>query len=364
MNEFNEKTIAEKLNAIIDPDLKISLGEIGSIKSIEIQQNIIIAKIALVQPIHLVAEKINQLAIEALSEIAPEMELDVEISEIEGDYFDRDILGGVKNIIAVASGKGGVGKSSISSNLAAALKETGANVGILDGDVYGPSQPIMFGMQDERLIAEAGPDGKPIAYPSEKYGIKVASMGFIMNPDQAAIVRGPMLASYFSMLFEQLEWGNLDYLVFDLPPGTGDIQLTLTQKIPLTGAVIVTTPQEIAIADVRRSIAMFNRVNVDIIGIVENMSYFAPPDLPHKKYFIFGEGGGRAIANESGVELLGEVPLNIAMREGNDGGKPIVLDENQNNQAQLLKDIAEKVISKIRILNYRKLSSQKLEISL
>jgi ATP-binding protein involved in chromosome partitioning len=352
MTEINEMTIREALGNVIDPDIEKSLAEMDAIEKIEIEGNLIRVYLKLVQPIHWVAERINNSCVEALKEIAPDYENEILVAEIPGEEAKRELLNGVKNIIAVSSGKGGVGKSAIASNLAAALSLKGARVGILDGDVYGPSQPTMFGLKDEKLVAKETPEGGTVAYPLEKYGIKVASMGFVMEKEQAAIVRGPMLASYFSMLFEQLDWGPLDFLIFDLPPGTGDIQLTLTQKIPLTGAVIVTTPQEISIADVRRSIAMFEKVNVDILGIVENMSYFVPPDMPEKKYYIFGEGGGKTIADESGVSLLGQVPLDINMREGNDGGMPVVLNENAGLQGQVLRDISAEMVAQVRKLNY------------
>ncbi|MDQ1266816.1 MAG: ATP-binding protein involved in chromosome partitioning, partial [Bacteroidota bacterium] len=216
----------------------------------------------------------------------------------------------------------------------------------------------------EQLLAMEMPDGKTAAYPLDKYNIKVASMGFIMNRDEAAIIRGPMLAGYFSMLFEQIEWGPLDFLVFDLPPGTGDIQLTLVQKIPLTGAVIVTTPQYISFADVRRDISMFNRVDVDILGIVENMSYFIPPDMPDRKYYIFGQGGGKRIADEAGVSLLGEIPLDISMRIGNDGGKPIILNQDGSVPAQALSDITANIVSAIRKKNYVESTSGGIQISI
>ncbi len=212
----------------------------------------------------------------------------------------------------------------------------------------------MFGLKDASLYAEERPDGTTVAYPAEKYGIKVASIGFVMDKNEAAVVRGPLLAKYFALLFEQIEWGGLDFLIFDLPPGTGDIQITLTQQIPLTGAIIVTTPQEISIVDVRRSVAMFKKVNVNILGIIENMSYFAPPDVPDKKYYIFGKGGGKLVAEENAVKLLGEVPLNIEMRETSDGGKPFVLLEGENPQKDVLLDIADKTVSEIRKVNYRK----------
>ncbi len=360
--DLNKEKIIAELGNIVDGDLNKTLAELNAIEKVEIENNTVQVFVKLIQPIQWIYQDIKFQIKVVLDKIAPDLKHEVFISEQDFDLSNRNTLKNVKNIIAVASGKGGVGKSAISSNIAAALSLKGAQVGILDGDVYGPSQPTMFGITDESYgMVEI--DGVVKAIPVEKYGIKIASMGLVLNRDDAAIVRGPMLAGYFSMLFEQIEWGNLDFLIFDLPPGTGDIQLTLTQKIPLTGAVVVTTPQEIALADVRRSISMFNRVNVDVLGIVENMSYFVPEDMPNKKYYIFGKGGGASIADDFGVNLLGEVPLNIDMREKNDGGKPIVLSDN-SNQSEILKEITAKMVKEVRIKNYKITNTQDLEISI
>jgi len=359
-----KQTIKEKIDQIIDEDLNKSLGELNATKELIITDKAIQVYIELIQPIHILYNKIKFEVKKLLEELAPGKIYEIFIGEISSQPTNRQTLNRVKNLIAVASGKGGVGKSSIAANLAAGLMLTGAKVGILDADVYGPSQPTMFGLENRKLMATTTPDGRTIALPIEQYGINVASMGFIMNREEAAIVRGPMLAGYFSMLFEQIDWGELDYLIFDLPPGTGDIQLTLVQKIPLTGAVVVTTPQEIALADVRRSIAMFNKVKVDIIGIVENMSYFSPLELPDKKYYIFGEGGGRKIANEFGINLLGEIPLDLEMREGNDSGKPVILSHSDSEYVRKLKEFVENVVKYVRNINYKKSSFNLPEISI
>lgn len=361
---MTESQILECIGGIEDPDLGLTLAELGAISEVRIgAPGYATITLKLVQPVYWVAPEINRRCIEALKEKFPDGTFEMLATEMPYSY-DRNVLPGVKNIIAVASGKGGVGKSSIAANIAAALSRKSNSVGILDGDVYGPSQPTMFGLANAKLEASQMPDGSVHARPTTKFGIKVASMGFIMDQQDAAIVRGPMLAGYFSMLFEQISWGNLDFLVFDLPPGTGDIQLTLTQKIPLTGAVIVTTPQEIALADVRRSIAMFNKVNVSILGIVENMSYFVPPDMPEKKYHIFGEEGGKQIAEEYGLELLGQVPLTMAMREGNDSGIPMVIRDENNPESLAIADITANIVSAVRRNNYEKQKSPGLQISI
>jgi len=361
--EINLNILRDEIYKLTDKDLGITLKELNALIDIKLEDNSIQIYFDLVQPVHLISDYIKTECYAIIRRLFPGVDSEIFINEKPFE-IKRNILQRVKNIIVVASGKGGVGKSAISANIASALSLTGASVGILDGDVYGPSQPTMFDLKTAKIFAVEQPDGKTVAYPVERYGIKVASMGFVMKQEEAAIVRGPMLAGYFSMLFEQIEWGELDYLVFDLPPGTGDIQLTLTQKIPLTGSVVVTTPQEIAVADVRRSIAMFNRVDVDILGVIENMSYFVPPDMPGKKYYIFGEGGGKKIARENKVMFLGEVPLNIQMRENNDGGKPIVLADEENPQSKILMEITAKIISEIRKLNYKKSIDSNLEISI
>jgi len=350
-NDLKAK-VRETLATILDPDINKSLEELDSIKNIDIEDNLINIELEIVQPIHLIAEKINQECAERLNQSFPDYESEIKFIERKSNASEREVLKGVKNLIAVSSGKGGVGKSAFTANLAISLSKTGAKVGILDADVYGPSQPTMFGLEGATLPAIEEPDGKVLAYPNEKFGIKVASMGFVMNRDQAAIIRGPMLSQFFTMLFEQIEWGPLDYLLFDLPPGTGDIQLTLTQKIPLTGAIIVTTPQDISIADVRRCIGMFNKVGANIIGIVENMSYFIPPDMPDKKYYIFGKGGGARIAGEKGIALLGEIPLDIEMREYNDNGKPYLLVNEKGEFNKAFSSITINIISRLRKHNF------------
>ncbi|MGQ9819401.1 MAG: Mrp/NBP35 family ATP-binding protein [Candidatus Kapaibacteriales bacterium] len=355
------------LNSIVnieDPDLGKTLAELSAIKDVTIENNKVKVYLELVQPIFWIFEEISEKINRSITEIYPNVEVEVNIAERMYDLSKRKLLTQVKNIIAVASGKGGVGKSAIAANIASSIALTGAKVGILDGDVYGPSQPTMFGLTDEPFEIVEMPDGQVTAFPREKYGIKVASMGMILQKNEAAIVRGPLLASYFSMLFEQLEWGELDFLVFDLPPGTGDIQLTLTQKIPLSGAVIVTTPQEIAVADVRRSIAMFHKVNVEILGIIENMSYFVPPDAIDKKYFIFGEGGGKRVAEELGVDFLGEVPFDIFTREANDSGMPVVLRKGGEKQKEIFANIVREIAKRIRRRNFRIIELPMMKISI
>ncbi len=358
---MNKEELFQKIGNIVDPDLNLPFNQLGAVKKAEIDGNNVNIELRLIGPLthaqHTIREAIQK-------EIGSEFNLNLNFTEIELDRSNREFLKDVKHIIAVSSGKGGVGKSALAGNIAATLTRMGAKVGLLDGDVYGPSQPTMFGLKDARLEAETDSHGKTVAIPVKKEeGLKIASMGFVMNREDAAIVRGPLLAGYFSMLFEQIEWGELDFLVFDLPPGTGDIQLTLVQKIPLSGAVVVTTPQEIALADVRRSISMFKKVNVDILGIVENMSYFSPEDMPDKKYYIFGKDGGKIIAYESGVPLLGQVPLDTEMREANDGGEPVALSGRSPRQVAIIKDTTIEMLKSLRNRNYNNLNNS-LEINI
>jgi ATP-binding protein involved in chromosome partitioning len=349
--------IQQLLEPIIDPDLGKSLGSLGAIHSVEIAGPRIRVFLEAVGPLHWIARRLDHDCKAAIMANYPEADVEVLVRERLTDIKRSPALAGVKNLIAVSSGKGGVGKSTMAANLAAALAQRGASVGLLDADIYGPSQPTMYGMAEQSMRAEKSPDGKIIGYPNEAYGVKVASIGFVMQRDQAAILRGPMLAGYFTMLVEQIMWGDLDFLIFDLPPGTGDIQLTLTQRIPLSGAVVITTPQEIALADVRRSIQMFEKVHVNVLGVIENMSYFVPPDMPDRKYYIFGQGGGRSVAEEYRVPFLGEVPIDVRVREGADAGFPFVLDPESGSMGDAFRDIAERVAQQVRIANAAALDS-------
>jgi ATP-binding protein involved in chromosome partitioning len=246
-------------------------------------------------------------------------------------------LPGVKNLIAVASGKGGVGKSTVAANLALALQARGARVGLMDADIYGPSVPIMMGLQ--------GVDPQKTAFPMEKYGLRLMSMGFIVKPEQAVIWRGPMVHRAITQFLTDLDWGQLDYLVIDLPPGTGDAQLTLTQTAPLTGAVIVTTPQNVSLIDARKGLEMFRQVRVPVLGIVENMSYFVGDD--GKRYELFRHGGGRKLATEAGVPFLGDIPIDPRVAESGDTGDPIVHKHPDSVVARAYRQLADTVVAEL-----------------
>jgi ATP-binding protein involved in chromosome partitioning len=239
------------------------------------------------------------------------------------------MLPNVKNIIGISSGKGGVGKSTVAANLAVALAKLGYKVGLLDADIFGPSQPKMFQVEDARPFAEQK-DGRDLIVPIEKYGVKLLSIGFFVDPDQATLWRGGMASNALKQLIADADWGELDYFLIDLPPGTSDIHLTVVQTIALTGAVVVSTPQAVALADARKGINMFtnDKVNVPILGLVENMAYFTPAELPDNKYYIFGKEGAKKLAEEMNVPLLGQIPLVQSICESGDAGKPVALDEN------------------------------------
>ncbi|MBI3259332.1 MAG: Mrp/NBP35 family ATP-binding protein [Ignavibacteriae bacterium] len=366
MNTENiENQLRIAIGEIVDNDFGKTLNELGAVHSVNVKDGVAEILLQLVPPLQWIAPTIDKECSEAVQVIAPNLRPAVFVREKEVHRTgSKSVLPSVKNLIAVASGKGGVGKSTIAANIAAALAMKGASVGLLDADIYGPSAPTMFDMANAQLEAEKLPDGRIIGQPNERYGVKIASIGFVMQRDQAAILRGPMLAGYFNTLVEQINWGELDFLVFDLPPGTGDIQLTLTQRVPLTGAVIVTTPQEISLVDVRRSISMFRKVNVEILGIIENMSYFTPPELPENKYHIFGEGGGKKVANENNVPLLGEVPITLGTREGGDEGLPVVLNPEEFSQGEVLRNITARLVSEVRLANLRSSEQPIIQISL
>lgn len=254
---------------------------------------------------------------------------------------------GIKNIIAVASGKGGVGKSTVTSNLAVTLAQMGFNVGLLDADIYGPSAPIMFDVENERPLS-VKVDGRSKMKPVESYGVKVLSIGFFTEPNQAVVWRGPMAAKALNQMIFDAAWGTLDFLLIDLPPGTGDIHLSIMQSLPITGAVVVSTPQHVALADAKKGVAMFKQdaINVPVLGIVENMAYFTPEELPENKYYIFGKEGAKNLAEDLKVKFLGELPLVQSIREAGDVGRPAALQENSIIK-QAFETITRNVVSEV-----------------
>jgi len=273
------------------------------------------------------------------------------------------ILPNVKNIIAVTSGKGGVGKSTVSSNLAISLAALGYKVGLLDADIHGPSLPKMFGVEDAKPIMEEV-EGKQMLMPIEKYGVKMLSIGFFVDPDQALVWRGTVASNALKQLITDGHWGELDYFVMDLPPGTGDIQLTLVQTMGITGVIIVTTPQDVALADARKGVNMFmgEKVNVPVLGLVENMAWFTPAELPDNKYYIFGKDGGKRLAEELKVPLLAQIPLVQGIRECGDAGRPIAYDQN-SIVSLAFTELAQKVVERVEFRNENMEATKKVEMS-
>lgn len=295
---------------------------------------------------------LNFACISAVQDVYPLANVNVHMmARAQGIAQNTSSLPQIKNIIAVGSGKGGVGKSTVSTNLALGLQKLGAKVGLMDADLYGPSIPTMLGLQGQRPKVETV-YGKPRIKPLLAYGLPVISMGFIVEAEQAVVLRGPRLAGVIKQFFNEVIWPPLDFLIVDLPPGTGDIQLTLVQTVPVTGAVIVTTPQEVALADAVKAMNMFRlpSVNVPILGVVENMSWFTPEELPNNKYYLFGEGGGKRLAKMSESVLLGQIPLVQGIREGGDNGRPIILNENSIS-AEAFLNVAKNTARQVAIRN-------------
>ena len=278
-------------------------------------------------------------------------EIKVEINPVAEKASGSGPLSGVKNIIAIASGKGGVGKSTVAANLAIALSKQGKKVALLDADIYGPSVPIMFGLENTQPKATEV-DGKTKVLPIDQHGIKVLSIGFFVKPEQALIWRGPMASSALNQLFNDAVWGDLDFMIVDLPPGTGDVHLTLTQSYPVTGSIVVTTPQQVALADVKKAVSMFKqeKINIPILGIVENMSYFTPDELPNNKYYIFGKGNTAEYAKSLNVPFLGQIPMVAGIAESGDEGVPIALNGN-GPISKAFSELADGLIKQTNILN-------------
>ena len=329
---MTEEAILKALSNVQEPDLGKDLVTLNMIKDIVINDNTVSFTIVLTTPACPMKDLMKNASVNAIK-ILVNKDADVTVNFTSNTSSNRTdpntILKGVKNIIAVVSGKGGVGKSTVSANLALALAAGGAKVGLMDADIYGPSQHIMFGIRGERpMMKDDG--GKGLIVPIEKFGIKVMSIGLLIDEKQAVVWRGPMVSSAIRQFVTEVDWGELDYLIIDMPPGTGDIHLTIVQTVPVTGVIVVTTPQTVAIADARKGVAMFNQaqLKVPIIGLVENMSYFTPAELPDNKYYIFGKDGGKHLADEFDISLLGQIPIVQSIREGGDLGVPVMLTDD------------------------------------
>ncbi|MCP9753272.1 Mrp/NBP35 family ATP-binding protein [Ferruginibacter sp. HRS2-29] len=329
---MTNEAILKALSNVQEPDLGSDIVTLNMVKDLVINDNKVSFTIVLTTPACPMKDMMKNASINAVK-LLVNKDAEVTVNFTSNTSSNRQdpktLLAGVKNIIAVVSGKGGVGKSTVSANLALALAEGGAKVGLMDADIYGPSQHIMFGIRGERpLMKDNG--GKGLIVPIEKFGIKVMSIGLLIDEKQAVVWRGPMVSSAIRQFVGDVDWGELDYLIIDMPPGTGDIHLTMVQTVPVTGVIVVTTPQLVAIADAKKGVAMFGQaqLKVPVIGLVENMSYFTPAELPDNKYYIFGKDGGKNLAEEFDIPFLGQIPLVQSIREGGDMGIPSMMTDD------------------------------------
>ncbi len=351
---MNETEVLKALSNVQEPDLGKDIVTLNMVKDVKIDGNAVSFTVVLTTPACPMKDMIQKACINAIKFLLnKEAEVIVNFTShtITKRNDDGKVLPGVKNIIAVVSGKGGVGKSTVAANLALAFAQSGAKVGLMDADIYGPSVPIMFGVRGERpMMREV--DGKGRIVPLKKYGIQLMSIGLLVDEKSAVVWRGPMVSSAIRQFVTDVDWGDLDYLVIDMPPGTGDIHLTLMQLVPVTGVIIVTTPQKVALADARKGIAMFAQaqLNVPIIGLVENMSYFTPAELPNHQYFIFGKEGGKKLAEEYDLNFLGQIPLVQSICEGGDAGVPVMMSDDAVSKAAF-HQFADKAVRTISTVN-------------
>lgn len=351
---ITKEAVIEALSQVQEPDLGKDLVTLNMVTDIAIEGKNVSFTVILTTPACPLKDMIEKACVNAIrllvdKEAVVKVNMTANVTNNRKD--NKSVLGGVRNIIMVASGKGGVGKSTVAVNLAIGLAQEGASVGLLDADIYGPSVPMMLGIRNERpKMTEI--NGKGMIVPMERYGIKAMSIGLLIDEKQAVIWRGPQASSALKQFISDVYWQDLDYLVIDLPPGTGDIHLTLVQTIPVTGVVVVSTPQAIAAADAKKAIMMFKQpqINVPILGIVENMAYFTPQELPDNKYYIFGTGGARKMAEQFELPFLGEIPIVQSIREGGDKGIPAVVDDEPVAKAAFIA-LAQKVAQNIAIRN-------------
>ncbi|MGK7939786.1 MAG: Mrp/NBP35 family ATP-binding protein [Crocosphaera sp.] len=348
---LDTQSILDKLRPVQDPELQKSLVDLNMIRNVAVDGGNVSFTLVLTTPACPLREFIVEDCKKAVQTLPGVENIEVEVTAETPQQKalpNQQSVAGTKNIIAVSSGKGGVGKSTVAVNVAVALAQNGAKVGLLDADIYGPNAPTMLGLEQTEVQVEKNEAGD-ILQPAFNYGVKMVSMGFLIDPDQPVIWRGPMLNGIIRQFLYQVNWGELDYLVVDMPPGTGDAQLTLAQGVPMAGAVIVTTPQTVSLLDARRGLKMFEQLGVNVLGIVENMSYFIPPDAPERTYDLFGSGGGEKASKELQVPLLGCIPLEIALREGGDKGVPIVMSAPDSASAQALMAIARNIAAKVSV---------------
>ncbi|HEY9752212.1 MAG TPA: Mrp/NBP35 family ATP-binding protein [Coleofasciculaceae cyanobacterium] len=353
LTTLSPSSVLEVLKPVQDPELRKSLVELNMIRNLVVEDGNVRFTLVLTTPACPLRQFIVEDCERAIRTLPGVNRVDVDVTAEtpqQKGLPDRQGIDGVKNILAITSGKGGVGKSTVAVNIAVALAQTGAKVGLIDADIYGPNTPTMMGLTTAQVtVVQQGEQGE-VLEPAFNHGVKLVSMGFLIDPDQPVIWRGPMLNGVIRQFLYQVRWGNLDYLIVDMPPGTGDAQLTMAQAVPMAGAVIVTTPQTVALQDARRGLKMFQQLNVPILGIVENMSYFIPPDAPDKQYDIFGSAGGEKTAQELQIPLLGCVPLEISVRQGGDQGVPIVVADPDSASARALTAIAQQVAARVSVV--------------
>jgi ATP-binding protein involved in chromosome partitioning len=350
---MNRETILEVLGGIIEPDLKKDIVSLNLVEELKIEDNLIELLVNVSNPaLHSRKRMQEALEFNLKRSFGDQVTLKITVKGIpaEAKQAHRKILPDVKNIIAIASGKGGVGKSTITANIAGGLAKAGYRVGIVDADIYGPSMPTMFDVVKERP-SMIDVDGTAKINPVMSYGIKILSIGFFTEQDNAVVWRGPMASKALTQMFTDAHWGELDYLLIDLPPGTGDIHLSLVQNVPLDGVVIVSTPQEVALADARKGVNMFqmDTINVPVIGIIENMAWFTPAELPDNKYFIFGRDGAKNLADGMGVPFLGHIPLVQSVREAGDSGRPAVFQDN-TPQSQAFDELVRTFVDHVKVV--------------
>jgi ATP-binding protein involved in chromosome partitioning len=352
MAKFSTDEVIDALSKVVEPDLKKDIVSLGLVSNLKISDTEISFTVG-VQNAAMHSRNRMQEACEFALERAfgKEVKITCEVVGMKKAEANETKMKGIKNIIAVASGKGGVGKSTITANLAIGLAQKGYKVGLVDADIYGPSQPLMFDVQHEKPLGK-NVDGKQKIVPIESYGVKLLSIGFFADANQAVIWRGPMATKALTQMVFDADWGELDFMVLDLPPGTGDIHLSLVQSMPITGAVIVSTPQNIALADARKGINMFqlDTINVPVLGIVENMAWFTPAELPDNKYFIFGNEGAKNLASQLDVPLLAQIPLVQSIRESGDAGRPAILQENTVT-ALAFKEMTDNILKQLEWRN-------------
>lgn len=362
---LNKQTVTEALQAVKSPAGNVSITESGELKNIQVFGNEIDIDIEVKSPALNIRKKLEEEINDALHEAFGKVQVRVNIAAkpVQSGPQGPPTLNKVKNIIAVASGKGGVGKSTITANLAVGLVKQGFKVGLIDADIYGPSMPLMFDIISERPKVTVI-EGKQYMLPVESHGVKVMSIGFFSDPTQAIVWRGPMATKAIKQMFADVWWDELDYLLLDLPPGTGDVHLTIVQAVPVTGAVVVSTPQEVALTDARKGVAMFrlDSINVPVLGLVENMAWFTPAELPQNKYYIFGKDGVKGLAEQIKVPLLGQIPLVQSVREAGDAGRPALLQEN-TPVAQIFKDLALEVVRQVEKRNETQETTKRVEIT-